>query len=214
MKLYTVPASRYGSRCLIQISAKGLDVATEVLAFPLPESYRAINPLMRVPALDLGSGETLMEAHVICEYLEDLGKGPSLRPGAPRDHARMNLLIRLFEIYYDPAAVKLFPFLFGASSKDASAIVAAGQEMRTYLEMIADRLDGGQYAVGGRLTLADCALMPPFAQARIFWPHLGLGDLIAANRKIAAYYDATRKDPYVAKVLDALESDIKPFLKT
>ena len=213
MKLYTAPGSRYGSRCQIQIAAKGLDVvATDILAFPLPESYRAINPLMKVPALDIGGGEILPESHVICEYLEDLGQGPSLRPSAPRDHARMNLIIRLFELYYDPAVMKLFPFLFVGAQRDTTAIAAIGAEISTYLEMIAARLDGGKYAVGGRLSLADCALMPPFAQAKIFGPHLGLGDPIAANTKISAYYDATRKDPHVAGVLDQLEPAIKTML--
>ena len=69
MKLYTALGSRYGTRCQIQIAAKGLAVETELLRFPLPESFRAINPLMLLPVLEADDGQVLPEAQIICEYI-------------------------------------------------------------------------------------------------------------------------------------------------
>jgi glutathione S-transferase len=212
VKLYTMMGSRYASRCLIQMSAKGIEIPVEVIPYPVPESFRAINPLMMVPVLDI-DGELLPEAQVICEYLEDLGSGPSLRPEDPRLRARMRLLIRLFELYYDPAALKLYRFVAPGVNREDEILARAFADMEKFLSLIAAHLDGGKYAVGAQLSLADCALMPPFCQAKIICPILKLGDPIAANETISAYYDATRKDPHVARVLDQIETSIKRALK-
>jgi len=204
MKLYSMSASRYGARCLIQISAKGLDIPVELICYPPTASFQSINPLMLVPVLDI-DGVLLPEAQVICEFLEDIEPSPPLRPDGPVLRARMRLLIRLFELYYDPAARKLYPLLLSNAHQRAEIANAALVEMNKYLELIAKHLSGEKYAVGGKLSLADCALMPPFAQARIICPALNLGDPIRENKIIASYFDATRTDPHVATVLDSLE---------
>ena len=64
MKLYTMRGSRYGSRCLIRMSAKGLDIPVELQRYPLPAGFEKTNPLLLVPALDI-NGEMLPESQVI-----------------------------------------------------------------------------------------------------------------------------------------------------
>jgi glutathione S-transferase len=41
------------------------------------------NPLRRIPALELGDGESLFESVLICEYLDGLHDGPKLFPADP-----------------------------------------------------------------------------------------------------------------------------------
>ena len=88
-------------------------------------------------------------------------------------------------------------------------MAGAIEQIRKALNLIASHMDGGQYCVGGKLSLADCALMPPFLQAKIVCPILGVDDFIAGQETISAYYEATRHDRHVARVLD----DIEPYLK-
>ncbi len=213
MKLYTLKGSRYGTRCLIQIAAKGMEVEIETVPFPVPESFRALNPLMLVPVLHTDDGKLLPESQVICEYLEDLCPDPSLRPIDPAECARMRLLIRLFELHYDPVARRLFPLLRPGVSRDHDEVDAIGVEIANRIDLISSYLDGRAYAVGGHLSLADCALMPPFMQARIICPRLGLNDPIGANQKIADYYERTRDDTYVKPVLDDAERYIRSVLR-
>ena len=127
----------------------------------------------------------------------------------------MRLVIRLFELYYDPAMLKLYamlqmnPLTDPPMPKDPVVIASAIEQIKNALNLIAAQLDGGQYCIGGKLSLADCALMPPFLQAKIVCPILGIDDFIAGQETISTYYDATRHDPDVARVLD----DIEPYLR-
>lgn len=43
----------------------------------------AINPLLRIPTLELSNGPVLFDSVVICEYLDTLGNGASLYPQQP-----------------------------------------------------------------------------------------------------------------------------------
>lgn len=208
MKLYTLGGSRYGSRCLIQMSAKGLDIPVAILPYPLPPDFEAINPLGLVPVLDV-DGEYLIESQVICEYLEDLGNGPSLLPEDPLQRAKMRLLIRLFELYYDPHMLRIYPFLVAPGAEPKGTILAAVEEVKRALNLIASYLQDKQYAVGHSLSLADCALMPPFLQATIIFPLLGLDDPIAARKTISGYFQKTRRDHHVEKVLNDMEPHLR-----
>jgi glutathione S-transferase len=208
VKLYTMYGSRYGSRCLIQMSAKGLDIPVETLSYPLPADFETINPLNLVPVLEV-DGDCLIESQVICEYFEDLGNGPSLRPEDPFALAKMRLLIRLFELYYDPHMLKIYPLLISQEAQTNESTKAILEDVKNALDLIARYLEDKQYAVGEKLSLSDCALMPPFLQATIIFPILGLEDPIAGNKTISGYYEKTRRDPHVTKVLDDMEPHLR-----
>lgn len=44
MKHNSMQGSRYGSRCAIQIAAKGLPIPLEILPVPLPQRLWTLNP--------------------------------------------------------------------------------------------------------------------------------------------------------------------------
>jgi glutathione S-transferase len=57
------------------------------------------------------------------------------------------------------------------------------------------------FACLGRLTLADCALVPALAYVQYMLLNRGLADPIAANANVAAYQDAIQRQEPAARVL-------------
>jgi glutathione S-transferase len=212
MKLYTNDGSRYGSRISIQISAKALAVPIEQVPYPIPDSFAQLNPLKQIPVLETDDGSILTEAQVICEYLEDLGEGPSLRPDAPLERARMRWIIRIFELYFDPPTLALYSARRADGDVDMEKAKAAIHEVEQGLDLIANHVSGEKYAVGGRLSLADCALMPPFFLSALFLPYIGLGNVVAKHPVMSDYYSKTLEDPHVALIIERMRPYLSHFV--
>ena len=84
MKLYTNPASPFGRKC--QVIARELGIKLEEINLsPFQDpNMRKVNPLGKIPALQLDDGSVLFDSPVICEYLDSIAPGPKLFPASGR----------------------------------------------------------------------------------------------------------------------------------
>merc|ERR1712113_815885 len=78
-------------------------IETRTISYPdlQTEEFQKVNPLKKVPALVRPDGETVFESFVILEYLEDKygDQGVSFKPSTPEGRQKMNLLIRVHDLY-------------------------------------------------------------------------------------------------------------------
>ena len=86
MKLMFSPFSPYVRKCLVIAHELGMDSRIQLLtaaANPINRDQTIIthNPLGKIPTFFTDDGEALYDSRVICEYLNDLGKG-TLFPAA------------------------------------------------------------------------------------------------------------------------------------
>ena len=96
MKIYSSPVAPSPRKVLIFIAEKGInDVQIEnldlgKLEHKTPE-YRKIAPNSRVPALELDSGEVILETTAICRYLECIYPEPNLFGSNPMEVAHIEM---------------------------------------------------------------------------------------------------------------------------
>jgi glutathione S-transferase len=207
MKLYSWDISPYAARVRMQIYAKGLtDIATEQTPFLLTQKFYEDRPLSRIPSLEI-DGDAIPESAVIAEYLEEIHPEPSLLSSTPRENAHIRTLARVGDIYLINTA-----FMLASQTR----ILAAQTPVPTGIENIVallsgqlvssirtlDRMIGRDgFACLGRLTLADCALVPALSYVQHILLNRELADPIAANANVAAYWAAIQGQEPAARVL-------------
>jgi len=217
MKLYTADLSAYSARIRMQIYAKGI----KDIAFEPPEHWglpkiRERFPIGRVPVLEIdGDGDTIPESEVIAEYLEEIYPEPSLLGSTPRENAHIRTLARFGDVYI-MNAMFLLSRRTGALGRQTPTAIRddpfndqlANEFLRNLKAL--DRLIGtGGFACMGRITLADCALVPGFFWVETVMPRAGVDSPLPAYAKVAAYWAAIQKNEHAAKVLFELRRGLE-----
>jgi len=207
MKLYSWDVSPYAARVRMQIYAKGLtDIATEQTTFYLTQKVYEERPLSRIPSLDV-DGDAIPESAVIAEYLEEVYPEPSLLGSTPRENAHIRALARIGDVYLINTAFTLAS-LTGALAAQTpvptgieSIVALLGGQLASSIRTLDRMIGRGGFACLGRLTLADCALVPALAYVQHMLLNRRLADPIAANANVAAYQDAIQRQEPAARVL-------------
>src|SRR3979411_1252007 len=95
MKLYWSPNSPYARKVVVVTKEMQIDDSVEMIetsAIPTKanEVLSALNPLTRIPTLQLKTGEILFDSSAICDYLNEFSDGGLRRgPGhTPKTRAR------------------------------------------------------------------------------------------------------------------------------
>jgi glutathione S-transferase len=208
MKLHQTYLSPFPTRVRMLLYAKGIDV--EFVEPPgihdsreSKGNYLSVNPIGRVPALELDDGRVLPESEVICEFLEDTFPVPSLRPRDPWAMAQVRLISRICDVYLVMAMVPLFTAsAMRRRDWNQARIDHALGEVEKALGYLEHYLGSEGYAVGASLTQADGALLPQLLLAFEWAPKLfERPDPRSKFPKLSAYWNAIQKDPIAARVL-------------
>ncbi len=215
MKLYSWDLSPYSARARMQIYAKGLNhIAIEQPpTYGTPKFYED-HPIGRLPLLEV-DGEAIAESDVIAAYLEETYPDPSLLGSTPRENARVRTLARIADIYL---LNNTFTLAVQTRVLAAATPVTTGNE--AIVAMLSaplasgakalDRMIGGDgFACLGRVTLADCALVPALFFLQTVLPGAGLADPIAANGNVAAYWAAIQKEEHAQRILAELNRGLE-----
>ena len=102
MKLYDSKLAPNPRRVRIFLAEKGIEVPTEQVDMMakqhLTPEYAAINPLQRMPALELDDGTIISESIAICRYFEALRPQPALFGTGPKEIAIVEMWNRRCEL--------------------------------------------------------------------------------------------------------------------
>ncbi len=119
--------------------------------------FLARNPFGQVPVVEFADGRCLAQSNAILRYL---ARESDLMPSDPFEQAKADELLFWEQYSHEPyVAVARFQMVYlgkPASQRDAK-IVERGESALDKMEQL---LQGKRFFVGGRLSVADLALLP------------------------------------------------------
>ena len=136
-------------------------------------AYRAVNPMMALPALVDGEGPALFESLAIIEYLDETHPNPPLLPKDPKGRARVRGLAQIVAADSHPLIVpRVREYLAHEFKVDEAGVTKWAQHWhRAALTAIETHLQDkatGRYAHGDSITIADICLASQGAGAGFF----------------------------------------------
>ena len=208
MKLYSGDLSPYSARVRLQIYAKGIgDITLERPATFGSPKFREDNPIGRIPVLDI-DGDLMPESEVIAEYLEEVYPTPRLLGDTPRQTAHIRTLARIGDIYLMNNMFMLAGQVYATEKNQGVIDLLAGQVVRNLKAL--DRIIGTDgFAACGRLTMADCALVPALFLVENTLPATGVPSPVPTLPNVAAYWAAIQKNEHAAKTLAELHRGLE-----
>jgi glutathione S-transferase len=216
MKLYSADLSPYSARVRMQIYAKGI---TDIV-FEQPgehwgkPKFRERFPIGRIPVLDI-DGDMMPESEVIAEYLEEVYPEPSLVGVTPRETAHIRTLARMSDVYVINNTFMLARQTGALSRQTPTAARDDGvgdqlaAEVVRNLEALDKLIGTGGFACCGRITLADCALVPGLFLVETILPVVGVDSPIPALARVSSYWAAVQKNEHAARVLIELHRGLE-----
>lgn len=171
MKLYSYRPSSAAHRARIALYLKGIDF--EIINIDLgrdehrSETYKAVNPQMRVPALQLDDGAVLYQSPAIIEYLEETWPQPALLPENKKQRALARAVTAIIACDIHPlnnsSALK---YLRERLKKDENTVDQwYANWINAGFSAIEKMITPQPYAFGASPGLADVYLVPQFYKA-------------------------------------------------
>jgi glutathione S-transferase len=164
MKLYDSGRAPNPRRVRVFLKEKGIAVPTEQVDIATlahkSGAYTAINPLQRVPALELDDGTIITESIAICRYFEAQQPEPALFGRDAREIALVEMWQRRLELNLFLPVSAVFRHLHPAMKEMEVPQVAAWGEANKprvveFLGLLDRELAARRYAAGDAFSVAD-----------------------------------------------------------
>jgi maleylacetoacetate isomerase len=200
MKLFSFWRSLATYRVRIALNLKGLKA--EVIEVNLMKGhqrdpkFRAINPMMAIPALVDGEGPALFESLAIIEYIDEVHPKPPLLPSDPKARARVRGLAQIVACDSHPLIVpRVRDYLAAEFKVDEAGVQKWAQHWHKAAlsgleEHLSTEKETGTYCQGEQITIADICLASQVAGANFFKVDLAAYPTVARIAATCAKNDA------------------------
>lgn len=164
MKLYDGGRAPNPRRVRVFLHEKGITVPlvpVDLAAMQHRASgYAALNPLQRVPALELDDGTVITESIAICRYFEALQPDPSLFGRGALQIALVEMWQRRIELHLLLTVANVFRHLHpGMKEHEVPQVPAWGEANKPrvfeFLRILDRELAGRRFAAGDDYSVAD-----------------------------------------------------------
>lgn len=164
MKLYDMGRAPNPRRVRIFLAEKGIEVPKQEVDLgaleQFGETFTAMNPMQRVPVLELDDGTIITESVAICTYFEKLKPEPNLFGDGPVESALVEMWNRRLELhFYGPVSQSFRHTSPAMAAREKPQIAEWGAACKTkaeeFLGLLEKELGEREYVAGSRFTIAD-----------------------------------------------------------
>ncbi|HZN27765.1 MAG TPA: glutathione S-transferase [Xanthobacteraceae bacterium] len=164
MKLYDGGRAPNPRRTRIFLAEKGIKLPLEPIDLGAMQhrsaAYAAVNPIQRVPALELGDGTVITESIAICRYFEELQPDPPLFGRGALEVARVEMWNRRLELHFLFPVSHVFRNSHPAMKEMEVPQVPAWAEANKprvleFIVLLDRELVGRPFVAGDKFTVAD-----------------------------------------------------------
>jgi glutathione S-transferase len=164
MKLYDGGRAPNPRRVRIFLAEKGISLPLEPVDLGSLQhkspAYAAVNPLQRVPALELDDGTVLTESIAICRYFEELQPEPALFGRGALEKAKIEMWNRRLELNFFSPVSQVFRHTHPAMAEMEQPQVPAWADanrprIADFLVVLDRELQGRRFAAGDSYSVAD-----------------------------------------------------------
>lgn len=164
MKLYDGGRAPNPRRVTVFLAEKGIEVEKVPVDMGKlghkSEEVTRLNPLQRLPVLELDDGTAISETVAICRYFEELHPEPPLMGTDARDKAIVEMWNRRVELIFLGAVANAFRHTHPAMKEwEVPQLAEWGEINRpkalAFLELLDKELAEREFIAGDRYTIAD-----------------------------------------------------------
>ena len=171
MKLYGSPFSPYARKARVLIIEK--NIQCEFVAedpWTADTAIPAMNPLGKVPVLELAPGNYLFESPQVVHYLDHLD-GKPLPPQDAADYWEAQRWQALGNGIIDAVIARILESRRPADKQMPEKMQREEARIARALKLAAEMYDGGEFLVGKKFSLADAVMGVALQYIDIRYPH-------------------------------------------
>ena len=208
MKLITGDLSPYSAKIRMQLYAMGI----EGVVFELPLSFfmgklTSYSPIGRIPILEIEEG-IIPESEVIAEYLDDRYPEKSMVGDSAWTRSQVRLLSRIADVYLMNNIFMALPQTNRKTRVDAVRDLLTAQMVRG-MGALEHHIGLEGYAVGNKLTRADCTLVPALFLCERTVPMLDVENPIVDTINVANYWEAIQRNEFAVKIIEEMDQGLR-----
>ncbi len=212
MKLYGSLVSPYVARVVLAARAKGMSLEPSAPpggGIKSPE-YLALNPIGKMPTLE-DNGMALAESTVCMEYVDDAYPQNSIMPADPMQRARARLLGRIVDLYV-VAQLGVFFRNMNPAQRNEADVTAAKTALNKALSDLQHFMGDGTYAIGNKLSFADCAILPPLLMTQGLAAGFGMHNLYDGMPRLTRWWQQMQSDAVTGPFIKEYQAAMAAFM--
>ncbi|OMJ14434.1 Glutathione S-transferase omega-1 [Smittium culicis] len=215
--LYHDPTCPFSHRTVLALKETNVDYESiEIDINKKPEWYSHVNPLLKVPAMRLPTGEILVESLFIAEYVADLNPKSLLMPTSALERYKTRLFIDYFSNNILPLPFKLL----GLNSKEAEKqkfFLTITEKLRELNNKLVEVSKSGPFFLGKNYSIADIASITLVERMEIAikFSNLSIEDITGIDRFNQWKSSVKSKPNYSLTVptVEKISATFKKFIK-